>query len=894
MSTTTQPSEILTVSSSDALAGAVREVISKGGGTVQLTADGGPYYINLSGVGQADTPVTITAADPANPPVVVDVSINSSHNITLDGLRFEAIPTGHNQNIRIYGSTGIAVSNNVMQGKADGHYTGEDGSATRGSDLLFIRESQDVSVIGNTIAGYFHGIGVLDSSGLLIHANDISEIQGDGFRGGGIQDSVLSGNYMHDFYGTPQSVNHQDMIQLWGSFAKSANSNITITGNVLSAGAGVATQSLFILNESFGNDGHPSSGYFTNFTITDNVIHNGARNGIYLSSIKGLVLQNNTVLQDKDAYAWSTTTVSGNDTPWILLRNTLDQTVTGNIMPKLYTDGEIAVFHDNYTATFGGETAQSHPSNMLVNYTALAHDPRDYLMQGDSRLGGIAGAMPDLSVLAEENGLIPIIQAEAWHDHTQAVTLTALAMGLDAGLLALADDQVLWRFDDGTERRGVEVTHVHDGAGIRSVELILSNALGETSSVTRQYMVQDPELVAFDFEGDVTDQSGRGTPARLIGGTTTPAFVNGPDGQAFHLTGNNRVEFAARTDYFFGLNRFQIDLDLRAVDPGKSGALLERFQSFSLSVVENGSLKFDLRTDEGRSIITTATAVLADRAWHAISVRYDGSAELLQILSDGQVMAQGRVGGVTTQTSYWPVFVGPNFGAAPNVLVDNLVISQPPSAAARNRLEEVQDPDLGHLDRDEMLFYFDFDGQLTDATAYATQAYIRGSSVDALTEEGRDGGGFALQDQRMLEIDRADKHVSGLDTFTLGLSLQKAEADGTGVLMSVFQDLRLAVNDGGGVDFWMDTSDGRVRINTGDGFLDDTAWHDLELRFDGAGGSVEIWIDDDLAGSAAAAGTATPIRYYGLALGAPWEQGLTATIDDFFMKIPDDDGSLLG
>ncbi|MFV0244794.1 MAG: hypothetical protein ACK5IB_07235, partial [Qingshengfaniella sp.] len=232
MGTTTTSSETLTVSSSEEIATAVKSLISKGGGTLYLTAGGGPYKVALAAIGRADAPVTITAADPENPPVIFETNIHTSRNITLDGLRFETLPDGDSKDIRIVASQDITVSNSVMQGRADGFYTGPGGSATLGRDLFFIRDSGDVSVFGNTIEGYFHAFGVLDSVGLEIRDNDISGIQGDGLRGGGIRNSVISGNYMHDFYGTPQSVNHQDMIQLWGSFAKSANRNVTISGNV--------------------------------------------------------------------------------------------------------------------------------------------------------------------------------------------------------------------------------------------------------------------------------------------------------------------------------------------------------------------------------------------------------------------------------------------------------------------------------------------------------------------------------------------------------------------------------------------------------------------------------------------------------------------------------------
>ena len=104
----------------------------------------------------------------------------------------------------------------------------------------------------NYVAGYSTGLNVWETIGVTISDNEITEMQADGLRFAGVQDVLISGNYIYDFYGSTYEYNHDDMIQFWTTNTNLLTKNVVITDNVLMSGDGVATQSIFFGNEQVG------------------------------------------------------------------------------------------------------------------------------------------------------------------------------------------------------------------------------------------------------------------------------------------------------------------------------------------------------------------------------------------------------------------------------------------------------------------------------------------------------------------------------------------------------------------------------------------------------------------------------------------------------------------
>ena len=884
----------ITVSSSQQIAPAVASLAAAGGGTVALAASARPYDLDLRYVGSETSRVTITSADPGDPAIVASTLIYRSKGLTLDGLRFETGTPDGKEDIRILQSQKIAITDNAMQGVADGFLEGRSG-VTRGDGLLFIRDSSEVAFSDNVASGYFHGIGLLDNQQVTISGNDISGIQGDGIRGGGQTGLVIEANYMHDFHGALQSVTHTDMIQLWGSYSKVPNSDVTITGNVLFTGEGAATQGILIRNEVFGAR-TPSGGYFHDISITDNLIYNGARNGIYVADTTKLKILGNSLFWDADATTKSRPGAEpGSSPPWIALNNIGTADVSGNITAHITSDRSFrSVAGDNLTVLYGAAKEQSaaHVGQLVTAFNTDVVLPQDLLIDRDSVYHGRFGADPALPWLTNASGLLPVMDVDPWAGDLLAATLSAHVFDRAGTALDLRGATVRWQMEDGTRLTGEEVSVAFDAPGKHAVELAVTDAAGRTSSVTRTLVLEDPVLVSLDFEGTLEDRGSRDTVSYLTG-SASRSYTAGRDGRGFHLTDATEVQVERTTSYIHGLNRFRLDMDVRSDHPNKSGTLAEMFGAFRLDLTEGGALRAWLTTDEGRFATATSETVLGDRAWHAITVSYDSSAASLQIIGDGTLLAQTAATGITSQATVYPLVIGSTFNNPANAIVDNFVFSKPASAEALELLGETpqrpKPPETPVASAEperpagDLLFLFDFEKGLQDVSGRDTKAAIPGVSVGMLGVSGQDGLGMKIRDRTSLDVSRSNKHISDLDAFTLGVSVKKDSADATGVLLTIFRTMDLEVLETGALRAWMTTSRGTYAVETAGGVIDDTQWHEVALDYSDASREMRLLVDGAEVGSTAAGGAAPKITYWGLTAGDPWNDTLDATIDNFYM-----------
>ncbi|WP_208734635.1 right-handed parallel beta-helix repeat-containing protein, partial [Corallococcus praedator] len=108
---------------------------------------------------------------------------------------------------------------------------------------------------------------------------------------------VIEGNRLHDFRASPTSADHPDMIQFWTNGTRTPTRDVIIRDNVLDIGNGTATQSIFMRNDQVDRGEAGREMFYRNVTIEDNVIVNGAANGLVVGETDGLVVRNNTVLR---------------------------------------------------------------------------------------------------------------------------------------------------------------------------------------------------------------------------------------------------------------------------------------------------------------------------------------------------------------------------------------------------------------------------------------------------------------------------------------------------------------------------------------------------------------------------------------------------------------------
>jgi len=923
-----------TVRSNAELTDILSRIDELGGGTIALEASGGPYQISARDLGSAGGPVTITAADPSAPPVVDSIFLRDSSHVTISGLDIQGKEAGNPQSIYVSGSDNISLTGNTMTGVAE-EFLSKTNGATEANSAMLLRDSSNITVSDNVISHFSTAIGVLEVDGMVISNNDISKLQKDGIQGAGFRNVEITDNHFHDFLGSTQSINHSDMIQIWGTNAKSVTANVTISGNLLDTGEGALSQGIFIRNEEFGKDGAATSGHYQNIVITDNVVHNGAPNGISVSDTDGVVIKSNTLLLNEAAYMFNDDgTAATPFSPWYHVENSKNVTGTDNIGDRYL--GQISEA-DNTVLIYDNPSDEMYIDNHIANLSGQGTSGlADLQIRPDSPLWGTTGAAMSSLSGAEAENLGPIIT-------TTKVDGNALAMTLDASATSLPEGaSAAWHFADGSVAEGATIEHIFETPGLHDVKLVITNADGTSISTTRSIEIEDPYLFAFDFANGAEDLTTRGIEAEVTG-TDAQAFVTTTEDKGFYLNPNTGLSLGRENTQLFGREAFNIDLRFKQADAMGDGGLLGIHTVFKLDIEANGALSFWLRTTDGDFKITTDAGVMNTTDWQDIGVRYDGVAGTLALVVDGVTMASGTATGATSGPLSWGVQLGRPWGDDATGVFESISMSLPhdasPAPAAPQEpetpvVEETpQVPDLPDVDEDvtvieeddghvimlggavdmsfedveenaevaappldetpqpepeaqpNVLLDVDFSDGGKDASSYNTQ--ITDTSNGTAFVAGKDGKGFQLGGDKDLAIGREHGQLFGLTAFNISLDLRKDSADAHGGLLNQHTILDLAVRTDGGLLLSLNTDEGSVSLRTDAGLLSDTNWHNVTLAYDNDKGQVEILVDGDAVASAALTGRTADALYWGFVVGDPWHDTLPAVVDNLKITLPD-------
>jgi polygalacturonase len=278
--------------------------VATGGDVISLK--GGDYTdVKLSGF-KFDTPVIITSADPNDPAVFTNVTLNQ-----VDGLTFKDVE------VEVVSGTGLIIANSKNVVVDDVEFYGASQDKLGGTGIL-VRNSSDVTISKSEFHHLGNGMSHLDSNKLNVTDSSFHDIRIDGIHGGGTSNVLIARNTFTDFYRQPGE--HTDAIQFWTANTKASAENITITGNLISRGDGNGMQGIFVGDESRGK--LP----FINLTITDNTVIGSMYNGIAVSQAKNLLIDGNTVVGYQDMKAW------------ILVKGANGATISDNTTSQLSLD----------------------------------------------------------------------------------------------------------------------------------------------------------------------------------------------------------------------------------------------------------------------------------------------------------------------------------------------------------------------------------------------------------------------------------------------------------------------------------------------------------------------------------------------------------------------------
>ena len=580
--------------------------------------------------------VTIKSADPGHPASFSGMDIRGAANLTLDGLTFDyTFAPGHNvysRPFKVSGSENIAIRNSTFDGDvAQGVSAVADGYGF--AIGLSIGGSTGVTLENNEIFNFHRGIVSGGVNNYTIVGNDIHSIRSDGMDFTQVSNTLIEGNYIHDFRRSPTSGDHADMIQFWTNGTTIPSKNVTIRGNHLDIGAGDSTQSIFMRNDMVDRGLAGIEMYYRNILIEENVIVNGHAHGITVGETMGLTIRNNSVLHSDGGNADGLDasveipriSVSGVSTG-VSITNNATSALTGWVGQAGWLVHNNAFIQDQNSQAPGyyGDIFLSSSLQLqdgLHDFRALEGGMLDQLNAGatETRDSAVVGVDARFNVTeGPDNGAIRIFDATQ-----SAVDLSTLPPGT----------MFLWNFGDGTSAKGTVVSHAYAQGGAYSVTLTIVQPGATPSSIMTPVKIQGPEILSMT--------AGQGFTAYEAGTEIVLAKPLMMTAEGLQLGAKGVAAAVARehvTD-ILGADDFGIDLTLKADVKNTAGEVFRLHGSFIATVESTGALTFRAFTTAGEVVVTTKGAHLSDLASHNIRIQ----------LSDGylQVIVDGNLAGST-------------------------------------------------------------------------------------------------------------------------------------------------------------------------------------------------------------------------------------------------------
>ena len=265
------------------------------GDTVEVPA--GTYSrLRLAGMAfPSSAPLVIRPADPLDPPRFSSLDLQGVSNVILDGVIFDDIDDQADARFFVVsGSQGVIVRNCLFDGRPD-----RDGYGT-GVGFYSIGNTR-IRFEDNEVRGFLRGAMFVQTDGVTVRGNDLHGLRSDGLNFVQVTDVLVEGNRVRDFHKRPESGDHPDMIQFWTAGTDAPSSDIVIRNNLLLAGAGGWTQTIFIGNELVAQGVAGAEMFYRNVTIEGNLIVNAHLHGITVGGADGLVIRNNTVVRNPAA-----------------------------------------------------------------------------------------------------------------------------------------------------------------------------------------------------------------------------------------------------------------------------------------------------------------------------------------------------------------------------------------------------------------------------------------------------------------------------------------------------------------------------------------------------------------------------------------------------------------
>ena len=626
--------------------------------------------------------VTITSADPLNPATFSSVKLDSVANLTLDGLvfdyKFKAGDPSFVSPFLITGGDRVTVTNSTFDGDvASGVSVAANGFGT--GYALVVRGATNVTVSNNEMHNFLRGLVVDDSSGLKITGNDISGMRTDGMDFSQVQGVLIEGNSIHDFKGSPTSLDHCDMIQFFTSGTTEPSTDIIIRGNALDIGNGTATQSIFMRNELVEMGQASSYMNYRNVTIEQNVITNGHLNGIAVGQTTGLKIQHNTVLHADGAKADGVD--SGVEIPAIILAaGSTSVVVTNNATRALmgWTGQSGWTVNHNAFVQDQNPDMPGYYGNVFVtssltspdgvhNYIAVPGGILDLLDAGANATLMADGSNPVHAMFQTSEDEGGFVQTRFFDASYSISDLGTLPQGTT----------FVWSFGDGTTATGLKVGHNFAKGGSYDVSLTVKLPTGQTDVTHSVVAVQDSDILSLGSDG-AFDASHNGIMIDLAKSSAACSSA----GIQLNSTGVSASVARSHVADIIEAEDFHISMTLDADKRTAYGEVFRLNGSFITSVTNTGDVlvRAFSTTDNEVQLISSGIKVNNLKS-HDVDIKlHDG---VLQLMVDGKVMDQDAFGGTLKNAGALDMTFGNQWGSRNfygNVTEFDIVVGEDPSS----------------------------------------------------------------------------------------------------------------------------------------------------------------------------------------------------------------------
>ncbi len=661
---------------------------ARGGETVML--GGGDYGVLKltphSGVpGRYAHPVTITSADPANPARFSGMGLLNAENVVFDGVVFDySYGLGDQHFSRpfiIAQSRGITIRNAVFDGDlAQGMSELDDGFGM--ATGLAIREAQDITLENSEFFTFYRALDIGGSRNVVVRGNDIHSIRCDGMNLAQVEDVLIEGNHLHDFQVSAQSGDHRDMIQFWTAATKKPTQRVVIRNNVLNAGGGLYTQSIFMRNERVDTKEAGLELYYRDIRIMQNVIINAHLHGITVGETIGLEIANNTLIRSRLSQ-----TADDGSVVWIPAINikpeSRDVAVTDNMAGAITTPdaGSNWRMTGNLVIQDDSPAAPGWYDDIFV--AARSGDPAQlasfaYLAEGVAGGGGLGASalhadqiMATLDMLDRTGPAMGLASAARQGDRTMAIIratvdparITRVSLDAGASLLPAGSGapQARWDAGGGVVAEGMQASLDLPGPGPHDVTLTLTLPSGDVLESTTRINVPWTEIIRLSPQtGAVLLRQGPDMlPVKDIALSSAGTVILAPETPSVGLPRATGTGGAAVYDLDLRL-RFRIN------GPTPAGEILRLHPVMMLSLTPTGGVGLRIIPQDGPAVqFSTGPLRLHDGKWHDLQLVYDATAGKIMIAVDGKPRVTRAAGGPLAPAASWAVSLGSPFDGRP-------------------------------------------------------------------------------------------------------------------------------------------------------------------------------------------------------------------------------------